>query len=84
MLWDKIKKKELKHLAGRLKMPPKRVFKAMEAAEKGQKKFYADIRNRGLEILDNLKDDQLAVVIVGRPYNACDPGACQDLPYKHV
>ena len=26
--------------------------------------------------------DRTAVVIVGRPYNAGDPGACQDLPYK--
>ncbi|MFQ5575982.1 MAG: hypothetical protein ACE5G8_03225, partial [Anaerolineae bacterium] len=26
--------------------------------------------------------DPPAAVIVGRPYNACDSGACQDLPFK--
>lgn len=82
MLWQKAHKKELNLLARQLDVPLKRLDDAAAEAEAAQQDFYAAIRRRGREILDNLKEDQLAVVIVGRPYNACDPGACQDLPFK--
>ncbi len=82
MLWEKAKKKELDLLARQLNVPPKRVREAVTAAETAQQDFYATIRRQGRQVLNNLKDDQLHVVIIGRPYNACDPGACQDLPFK--
>jgi predicted nucleotide-binding protein (sugar kinase/HSP70/actin superfamily) len=47
-----------------------------------QAEFYRSIRERGQKILDQLTPGQAAVVLVGRPYNTCDLGVCQDLPRK--
>jgi predicted nucleotide-binding protein (sugar kinase/HSP70/actin superfamily) len=47
-----------------------------------QRAFYRAIRQRGQEILASLSEDQVAAVIVGRPYNATDLGVSQDLPFK--
>jgi predicted nucleotide-binding protein (sugar kinase/HSP70/actin superfamily) len=82
MLWAKIKKKELKLLARRLNVPFKQVVRAEAEARVAQQDFYAAVRARGREVLDNLDADQPAAVIVGRPYNACDSGVCQGLPFK--
>ncbi len=82
MLWARAKKKELARLAPQLGLPPRRIARAAAAAETAQQEFYAAVRRRGREILAGLKQDQLAVVIIGRPYNTCDPGTCQDLPFK--
>ena len=82
MLWKKAKKKELSGLASEFDLPLKRVYRAAEAAEVAQQDFYAATRRRGREILANLRNNQPAVVIVGRPYNTCDSGVCQDLPLK--
>ncbi len=40
------------------------------------------MRRRGDEILAELDGDRAGVVVVGRPYNTCDLGLCQDLPRK--
>jgi predicted CoA-substrate-specific enzyme activase len=82
MSWDKVKKKELNLLSRPLGISTRQITKAMAAAEAAQQDFYATVRHRGREVLANLSDDQLAVVVVGRPYNVCDPGVCQDLPFK--
>lgn len=82
MLWEKAKKKELIYLARQLDLPRKRIARAAEAASAMQQDFYVRVRRRGREVLNSLKDDQVAVVIVGRPYNTCDAGTCQDLPFK--
>jgi predicted nucleotide-binding protein (sugar kinase/HSP70/actin superfamily) len=82
MLWDKAKKKELNCLSQQLGISTGQITTAMAAAEAAQQDFYATVRRRGREVLDNLRDEQLAVVVVGRPYNICDPGVCQDLPFK--
>ncbi|MFC1995607.1 acyl-CoA dehydratase activase [Chloroflexota bacterium] len=37
---------------------------------------------RGQEILGQLKTDEKAVVVIGRPYNSCDPGLTLNLPAK--
>jgi len=39
-------------------------------------------QRRGQEILAQLKPDEKAIVIVGRPYNTCDPGMTLNLPEK--
>jgi predicted nucleotide-binding protein (sugar kinase/HSP70/actin superfamily) len=82
MMWDKAKKKELNCLSQQLGVSTRQITKAMAAAEAAQQDFYATVRRRGREVLENLRDEQLAVVVVGRPYNVCDPGVCQDLPFK--
>jgi predicted CoA-substrate-specific enzyme activase len=82
MLWEKVKRKELNFLSRQLGISTRQITKAIIAAEATQRDFYARVRHRGREVLENLGDDQLAVVVVGRPYNVCDPGVCQDLPFK--
>ncbi len=49
--------------------------RAWEAAEKAQRDFEAWLKRRGQEILAQIRPGEPAIVIVGRPYNACDPGA---------
>lgn len=82
MLWEKARKKELSLLAEQLDVSTRRVGEAVLTAEAAQQDFYTTIRCRGREVLDSLEGDPLAVVIVGRPYNTCDLGVCQDLPFQ--
>ena len=58
--------------------------RALAAAEKALRSFEEAMRERGREILSTLDDFKAErnVVIVGRPYNSCDPGACLDIPAK--
>jgi len=58
----------------------KEVSRAVERAIAAQKEFYARTRERGKEILENLKER--AIVIVGRPYNTCDNGLNLEIPKK--
>ena len=39
-------------------------------------------QRRGQEVLAQLKPDEKAIVIIGRPYNTCDPGVMLNLPEK--
>ncbi len=80
--WEQIKKKELAYLAKELGLSHRRVLKAETEALAVQTDFYRALRSRGQEILANLPSDQPVAVIVGRPYNTCDLGVSQDLPYK--
>jgi predicted CoA-substrate-specific enzyme activase len=82
MRWTKLKKRELADLAQQLGLSLRRIAAADAAAEATQRDFYAAIRRRGRELLDSLNGDYPAAVLVGRPYNTCDLGACQDLPFK--
>jgi predicted CoA-substrate-specific enzyme activase len=82
LLWEKVSERELKRLAEQLGVAKKRVGVAAAAAAAAQREFYAALRQRGREVLEHLDGNRAATVLVGRPYNACDPGACQDLPFK--
>ncbi len=52
--------------------------KAVMSAYKAQDEFYQIIRERGNEVLKNLKER--AIVVVGRPYNTCDTGLNLEIP----
>ncbi|MEW5774904.1 MAG: acyl-CoA dehydratase activase [Thermodesulfobacteriota bacterium] len=54
--------------------------RAMVRAEAAQKEFVQTVRERGREVLAGL--DRRALVVVGRAYNAFDPGLNLDLPRK--
>ncbi|MGR3310073.1 MAG: acyl-CoA dehydratase activase [Candidatus Brocadiales bacterium] len=75
-------KKTLRQIAKKLGITGKRVENAIQMALESQAKFYQTLQNRGKEILDGLKDDDLAIVIVSRPYNGCDTGQNLNLPEK--
>ncbi len=79
---ERMRDQDLRQLGKRLGVGRKRVGDAAAAAAAAQRGFYAALRERGREVLEQLDGDRPAAVLVGRPYNACDPGACQDLPYK--
>ncbi len=71
----KVLENEKKELAKLLGVPYRALKKAWEAAEAAQQEFESWLKARGQEVLSQLKEDEVALVIVGRPYNACDPGA---------
>lgn len=58
------------------------VDRSITAAFDAQDRFYRSIKKRGQEILNQLKENQLAMVIVSRPYNGCDKGINLSLPKK--
>jgi predicted CoA-substrate-specific enzyme activase len=80
--WPRIKRQQLRQLARTLGVSDRQMEGADAAAEAAQRDFSEALRRRGREILDWLPPEQVAIAIIGRPYNTCDPGACQDLPFK--
>ncbi|MFH1147190.1 MAG: acyl-CoA dehydratase activase [Pseudomonadota bacterium] len=50
------------------------IEKACAAAEKAQSQFYKRTAARGREILESIPPGQKAIIVLGRPYTACDPG----------
>ena len=50
-----------------------RVERAVRAAEQAQAGFEAALLEEGRKVLAGLRADKVAVVIIGRPYNTCDP-----------
>ncbi|KPL04529.1 MAG: hypothetical protein AMJ90_00325 [candidate division Zixibacteria bacterium SM23_73_2] len=73
--------KELLPLKKILGIKRERIEKSLDLAEKCQSKFYATLQKKGQEVLSQLKGKK-ALVIVGRPYNTCDPQLSLDLPKK--
>ncbi len=58
------------------------VSRAIEAAHAVQDSFMRALAERGREVLEDLPEDRLALVIVSRPYNGCDPGLNFRIPDK--
>jgi len=56
--------------------------RALGIAYTVQKNFERACRNRGAEILDQLKPGERTMVLISRPYNGCDPGVSLDIPGK--
>ncbi len=74
--------KELIRFGKALRRDAKQVGRALEKAERFQALFYQSLLNRGKEILEQIRPDEKAMVIVGRPYNSCDSGVNLDIPKK--
>ncbi len=72
---------EIKNLANLLEEPIEKVKKAWQLGEEAQRDFHKWLKIRGKEILEEFKD-QIILVIIGRPYNAFDPGANLGIHYK--
>jgi len=56
--------------------------KAVAAGFEGLDSFNEWQQRRGQEVLAQLKPDEKAIVIIGRPYNTCDPGMTLNLSEK--
>jgi predicted nucleotide-binding protein (sugar kinase/HSP70/actin superfamily) len=82
MQWPAVLRHELRQLAHTLGVSEHRMAQAHLLAQAAQRRFLGQMRARGQEIMAGLGPDQVAAVLVGRPYNTGDAGACQDLPGK--
>ncbi len=60
----------------------KETLSAIAAARKAQKEFEKRRQERGREILQSLKRDNEAVVVIGKPYNVHDIGLNLNIPKK--
>ncbi|MCK4404507.1 MAG: CoA activase [candidate division Zixibacteria bacterium] len=69
-------------LGKELKIKKRQIEKALLKAEKCQEEFCRRLSLKGQDVLRGLKEDQKALVIVGRPYNTCDPDISLNLPKK--
>ncbi len=74
--------RELIRFGKELKRSTSKVKKAFAKAEVHQKNFYDALTQRGREIVEGLKPGEKALVIIGRPYNSCDPGINLGVPKK--
>ena len=74
--------KTFSKIAADIGVSGKKVIKAIRKARETQKDFYKHMQDRGKEVLDNLGEDDTALVIISRPYNGCDSGVNLDLPEK--
>ncbi|MDX1647058.1 MAG: acyl-CoA dehydratase activase [Longimicrobiales bacterium] len=75
------RRRELGVLARSLGVPTSRALVAAEEGDAAQAAFEAWLKTRGRQVIDSL-GDRPSAVLVGRPYNTCDEGACHDLPRK--
>jgi len=78
----KLLRKSFITLAKKLNVPTSMVGRAIKEAFAAQDSFEKDIKQKGTEILSNLKADQKLFVLVSRPYNGCDQGMNLQLPKK--
>jgi predicted CoA-substrate-specific enzyme activase len=58
------------------------IRRAYARAREHQERFYQAIAARGREVLEDLGEREKGMVIVGRPYNSCDPAVNLDIPKK--
>ncbi len=72
----------LREVARRFDAPAARAEKAIEVAWGALDRFREGCRRRGREVLDALGEDEIALVIISRSYNGCDPGMNLAIPDK--
>ena len=66
--------RQWKDLARSMDLSWREMRRALDAAWEAQQSFSAAIRESGREILDRVQAGERAVLLIGRPYNALDPG----------
>ncbi len=74
--------KSIKNISKVLRVSKKAVKRAWEKAEKVQRAFEKALVAKGKEVLGNLKENEQAIVIVGRAYNSYDSGVNLRIPQK--
>ena len=70
---------ELGNTLGRSKAE---VTRAVVAAQANLADFQNKLEERGSEVLKGIRPDEKAIVVIGRAYNTCDPGANLEIPKK--
>ncbi|MDD2901645.1 MAG: acyl-CoA dehydratase activase [Syntrophales bacterium] len=72
----------LKDLVAQLGMSTFRLNRALDRAQAAQQAYYQALEKRGREIMEDLPADGRLMVLIGRPYNALDPGMNLNLHRK--
>ena len=77
-------RKELKRVFKNYGIKEKDINRAIQAAKSSQDEFQDSIKEKGIEVLNQLSINKgdIAVVIVGRAYNAFDSGVNLEIPKK--
>ena len=78
----KMLEKDLRLLAQRLGGRGRDLRRALRAGLEAQANFWGRLEERGRQVLDQLGPDEVAMVVVSRPYNGLDPGINLGLPGK--
>ena len=73
---------KLKEVGRVFGVSPARMDKGIAEGWKSLDRFRDSIQARGQQVVENLDEDQLALVVVSRSYNGCDGGMNLDLPEK--
>jgi predicted CoA-substrate-specific enzyme activase len=79
---SRVQDKEWKQLARMLSVDWVSMKTALGQARQAQDRFWYDQLTRGEEILAGMASNEKAVLLIGRPYNAFDPGINMDLSKK--
>ncbi len=79
---DKLLYKTFGQLGTKLGVSGRAVRRAVDEAVVAQSNFEQALRDKGAEILENLKPGERLFVLVSRPYNGCDEGVNFELPKK--
>ncbi|MCD6163646.1 MAG: CoA activase [candidate division Zixibacteria bacterium] len=77
---DDLNKRQIIDIGKSLKCSKRLILKAHETAINAQDDFNAKLIDKGKEYLASFKGKKL--IMVGRPYNTCDPGLNLELPKK--
>ncbi len=75
-------RKGLRALGGRLGVSVFRLEKAIRRAKAAQQRYYDILLARGREVLESVPPGGRLMVLIGRPYNALDPGMNLNLHRK--
>jgi len=75
-------RQDLETMLIKLDVPRDRANHAISEALAAQERFNTMLVERGAELLAELGEDELALVIVSRSYNGCDPGLNMNIPEK--
>ena len=74
--------RQWKDLARELDISWRDMRRALEKAWKAQHRFTSAVKKSGRDILDRVKAGERAVLLIGRPYNALDPGMNMNVSAK--
>jgi predicted CoA-substrate-specific enzyme activase len=78
----RVLERECREFARLLGVGKTRMKRGLEAAWRAQESFRSSLKERGREILSRVRQGEKAVLLVGRPYNAFDPGLNMDISMK--
>ncbi|MHC4394178.1 MAG: acyl-CoA dehydratase activase [Planctomycetota bacterium] len=79
---QKLLRKTFTELGRQLKVSASAVRRAIEHSFAVQKSFEDTLKQKGAEILSQIKPEQKLFVLISRPYNGCDEGLNLQLPKK--